>query len=81
MPYGRLTPSNTKRVDIEWVDITSGADMPGVTRRWTLGCRLLSTTHLSEGVECTIVARTWDEDGWCDFDTFPNSIILSLEDS
>jgi hypothetical protein len=73
------TPPNSKPVCVEWLDITGSGGSPGLTRRWTTG-HLLSTTHVSEGVQCTVLGTTWDEDGWTDFNTFPNSIIVSVEE-
>lgn len=80
MPYEDLSPNSCRCVHAEWLDITGTSDGPELSRRWTLG-HLLSTTFISEGVECTVLGITWDEDGWTDFSTFPNSIILSLEDA
>lgn len=78
MPYGDMMPHDCKPVHVEWLDITGTSNSPELARRWTLG-HLLSTTFISEGVECTVLGITWDEDGWTDFSTFPNSIILSVE--
>ena len=80
MPYEDITPRGCRIVHVEWLDITGTTDEPGLDRRWTLG-HLLSTTHISEGVECTVLGTTWDEDGWADFATFPNEIVLTLEDA
>ena len=80
MAYEEVLPGSAKASVIEWLDITGTSDGPELSRRWTLGY-VLSTTFLSEGVECTVLGITWDEDGWSDFSTFPNSIIVSLEEA
>lgn len=79
MPFEDVGPKEARLVHVEWLDITSGEDTE-LTRRWTVG-HLLSTTHMSEGLECTVTGITWDEDGWTEFSTYPNAIILSLEDA
>ena len=79
MSYDKV-PSHCPVVHVEWLDITGDSDGPGLTRRWSLG-HLLSTTYISEGVVCTVLGSTWDEDGWTDYDTFPNSVVLSLEEA
>lgn len=79
MPYEDVGPKEARLVHVEWLDITGGDDI-SLTRRWTVG-HLLSTTHMSEGLECTVTGITWDEDGWTEFSTYPNAVILSLEDA
>ena len=60
---------------IEWIDIVgSESGPPGLMKRLTLGV-VLSTTHVSEGQECTILARTLDENGWSEYVTIPNGVI------
>lgn len=78
--YDDVHPNEARKVHVEWLDITGTSDGPMLSRRWTLG-HLLSTTHISEGVECVVTAITWDEDGWIDFATYPKTIVLSLEDA
>jgi len=80
MPYEDVSPQEARKVHVEWIDITGTSDSPSLSRRWTLG-HLLSTTFVSEGVECVVLGNTWDEDGWTDFSTFPYSVVLSLEDA
>ena len=80
MPFEDQTPRKCKIVHVEWLDITGTSDSPELSRRWTLG-HLLSTDFVSEGVECTVLGITWDEDGWSDYSTFPNSIVVSREDA
>lgn len=78
MSYEEVSFGRAKKVVVEWLDITgSSTEGPGLTRRWTLGY-LLSTTHISEGLECTVLGNTWDEDGWTDTSTFPNAIIVGV---
>ena len=77
MTYSEVSPGAAKAVVVEWLDITGSSGDPGLTRRWTLGY-LLSATFISEGVECTVLGHTWDEDGWTDIDTFPNSVIVGV---
>jgi hypothetical protein len=78
MSYSEVSPGRAKAVVVEWLDITGSSGDPGLTRRWTLGY-LLSSTYISEGRECTVLGNTWDEDGWTDTSTFPNSIIVGVE--
>ena len=78
MPYEDVGPRDARLVHVEWLDITGDSGSIGLARRWTVG-HLLSTTHISEGVECTVTGITWDEDGWSEFSTYPNSVIVSLE--
>ena len=75
MNYEDLTPAQAKVVVVEWLDI---ADRDHVVRRWTLGY-LMDSRFMSEGVACMKLARTWDEDGWADFDTFKLTDIVSIE--
>lgn len=80
MTYSSILPGSVKPSVVEWLDITGTENEPELSRRWTLGY-VLSTTFTSEGMECTVVGTTWDEDGWSGFSTFPNAIIVSLEEA
>ena len=78
MAYSEIPPNSSGWVTVEWLDITGSHSDPGLTRRWTVG-KVLSSTFVSEGVECVVLGTTWDEDGWSDFSTFPKAIIVSQE--
>ncbi len=76
--YDHIHPGTAPLVTVEWVDITGGT-APGLTRRWTDG-RLLDVEYESEGVLCVVLGTTWDEDGWSDYNTFPASCVLNIDD-
>jgi len=78
MPYEEIGPNDAPVVTVEWLDIASDINEPGLVRRWTDG-RLLDKEFISEGVTCVVLGNTWDENGWGDFSTFPVGVVLSIE--
>lgn len=73
-------PFNCPFVTVEWLDITSHPTGLEPAQRWTDG-RLLSLDYKSEqGVQCVVLGRTRDEDGWTDFDIFPAGSVLNMQE-
>ena len=74
-----LGANQAPRVDVQWAGINYNPGFPkGVLRR-TEG-RLLCTNLNCEGVPHVVVAHTFDEDGWSDFDSFPAACCTNLGD-
>ena len=66
-------------VAIMWVDINYNPGFPKGCLRRTEG-RLLCTNLNCEGVPHVVIAHTFDEDGWSDFDTFPAACCQNLDE-